>query len=81
MDLGWQNQVDMPLSEDSLQFEIALFVGGVKLRSWQSSEEYLVITAQESAALQLPVMTPLQFEIRQIGRHALSKPLLILAVA
>jgi Putative phage tail protein len=77
IDPGWVDEVELPMSEDQLQFDITLFVNGSPLRSWAAFAEQFEIGAAEISALQLPIATLLRFEVRQVGRHARSKPLAI----
>jgi hypothetical protein len=75
IDPGWIDEVEMLMSEDQLQFEIAIFADGLKLRSWTAFEEQFMVLAAEMAGFQLAPASLIQFEIRQVGRHARSKPL------
>jgi hypothetical protein len=75
IDLGWLADVDMPMSEGMLQFQIKLMANDLELQSWTVGAEHLIISASELAGLPVSALPLLRFEIRQVGRHALSRPL------
>jgi Putative phage tail protein len=80
IDGGWQDEVDMVMSEDTLLFDVTLRHNGLPRQSWQSTAEQMSISATELGSLQIPQGAALQFEIRQVGRYARSKPLMISTV-
>ncbi len=80
IDTGWNDEVDMPMSEDALSFEVLLATAGQTLASWIVPDEQIIFAASEVAGWQLPGGSNAMFEIRQIGRHARSAPLSITVI-
>jgi hypothetical protein len=74
-DPGWIDGVDMPMSEDQLQFDITLKIAGENVRSWTVFTENFLLSAVELASMSISVSSMLNFEIRQVGRYAQSRPL------
>ena len=70
---GWLGSIEVPLGEAREAYEIRYVVGGATLTTWRTSEPVLQI-GNERSTLSTPAG---QFEIRQVGDHALSEPLVL----
>ena len=70
---GWLGSVEVPLGEAREAYEIRYVAGGATLMTWRTSEPVLQI-GSEWSTLSAPAG---QFEIRQVGDHALSEPLVL----
>ncbi len=73
IDPGWSDEVDIPMSEEVLAFDVSLSVNGNLLSSWIVAEEKLHLSAAEILALQIPASIEGVFAVSQIGRHARSR--------
>jgi hypothetical protein len=77
IDFGWVDAVDHPLIEDQERYAISLLSSGQILAQWEAAEPHLQIDAPTWTQL-LPSMGPdCVLQIRQIGRFAISAPLII----
>jgi hypothetical protein len=77
VDFGWVDGVDQPLIEDRESYTITLVNAGQSLNNWTVDAPQLAIAASSWASLLPATQADFHFEIRQIGRHALSNPLII----
>jgi hypothetical protein len=77
IDLGWRDGVDQILAEEKEQYRLTLFADGLPVAEWASFESRLEVNAAQSAELGIAANAPVTAEIRQVGRYALSKPLII----
>jgi hypothetical protein len=81
IDTGWKDEVDLPMSEDELRFEVQLRSNGQLLQTWSLATESLFVSAAELALLPIATGSLLIWEVRQIGRYALSRPLTVSVTA
>jgi hypothetical protein len=75
LDLGWVDGVDQAQAEDQESYRVGLYIDGGMLREWTVNENYLHISATETAALGGLQNSLVIFKVQQIGRFAQSGPL------
>jgi hypothetical protein len=75
LDLGWVGGVDQAQAEDQESYRVGLYIDGGMLREWTVNENYLHISATETAALGGLQNSLVIFKVQQIGRFAQSGPL------
>jgi hypothetical protein len=77
VDFGWADGVDHPLVEDTEGYSISLLNAGQILAQWEAAEPHLQINAAAWMQLLLSIGPDCVMQIRQIGRFAISAPLII----
>jgi Putative phage tail protein len=77
VDFGWADGVDHPIVEDQERYAVSLINAGQTLALWETGDASLSIAASQWAALLLSTGPNAEIYVRQIGRHAISAPLII----
>lgn len=77
IDSGWRDGVDQILAEDIEQYRVSLIADGLSVAEWISVENQIRVSAEQRAELGISANAAITAEIRQVGRHALSSPLII----
>ncbi len=74
---GWQDNVDVPMIEGNLQYEISISRNGLSVAlAYADAGEMLISAAQLTAWGVMPI-DELTFQIAQIGRYGRSLPLIL----
>jgi Putative phage tail protein len=76
VDFGWVDGVDHPLGEDQEQYAVSAIHAGLAIGNWTANTSELVISANEWAAIAALPNGSATFEILQLGRYAISAPLI-----
>jgi hypothetical protein len=76
VDFGWVDGVDHPLVEDQEHYAVSAINAGAVIGNWTANTSELVISANEWAAIAALPNGSATFEIRQVGRYAISAPLI-----
>jgi len=77
IDAGWRDGVDQVLGEQQEQYRVSLYGDGSPVGEWTSFENRIVFGATQWEALAIAANAGITAEIRQVGRHAQSPPLII----
>jgi len=77
IDAGWRDGVDQVLAEQQEQYRVSLYGDGLPVGEWTSFENRIVFGATQWEALAIATNARITAEVRQVGRHAQSAPLII----
>ncbi len=77
IDAGWREGVDQVLAEQQEQYRVSLYGDGLPVGEWTSFENRIVFGVTQWVALAIATNAGITAEIRQVGRHAQSPPLII----
>jgi Putative phage tail protein len=77
VDFGWVDGVDHPLVEDQEKYTVSASHAGLVIGNWTVNGAELVIPANEWVTIAALPNGSATFEIRQVGRYAISAPLIV----
>jgi hypothetical protein len=72
IDPGWNDGVDVPLAEDNEQYSVTISCAGTQLLSETVLTNQFMLSPEMLQNWNLPPASTLIFEVRQIGRYAVS---------
>lgn len=77
IDSGWRDGVDQIIAEENEQYLISIFGNGLPVAEMTSVESRMFLDAARLVELGIAEVATVTAEIRQIGRYALSPPLIV----
>ena len=77
IDLGWRDSVDQVMAEQQEQYLISVAADNIVVGEYLSSENSITFTAVTWSELGIAANAVATADIRQVGRHAQSGPLII----
>lgn len=77
IDAGWRDGIDQTMAEQQEQYLVALAANGLPVGGWTVYENRIAFSSTQWAALGILQNASVTAEIRQIGSHAQSAPLLL----
>lgn len=78
IDSGWRDGVDQVLAEQQEQYLVSLYVDGLPVADRTSFESRIAFSPTQWAEFSVAANARITAEIRQVGRHAQSQPLIII---